>query len=352
MAPSPFLFAGAPQRVIFGQGLADRLPAELQRIDVQRPLLVSTPGQADKAMHYVAGVQLAGVHAHAAMHTPVEISETALAVLRGLGADAIISFGGGSATGLGKALAARTALPLIAIGTTYGGSEMTALIGETKDGVKATRRDPRVMPRATIYDVDLTLGLPVSVSAASGLNAIAHAVEAIYSADANPIVTLIALDAIRLLAGALPIIVAQPTDLAARWAALQGACEAGLCLDAVSMGLHHKLCHTLGGAFGLPHAETHAVMLPYALAYNAPAIGEALAGIGRALGSDDAVAALHALARAVAPASSLRALGMPEDGIDRAADLAAANPYWNPRPIERAPLRDLIARAWAGDSPR
>lgn len=286
----------------------------------------------------------------AAMHTPTNVTVRALTVLQAAQADAVVSFGGGAATGLGKALALRTGLPLIAVGTTYGGSEMTALLGETENGVKRTLRDDRVLPRVTIYDVDLTLGLPPHVSAASGINAIAHAVEATYSQEANPLVTAVALDAIAALHQALPLVVANPGDVGARSTALRGACEAGYCLNSVPMGLHHKLCHTLGGAFDLPHAETHAVILPHAMAYNGPAVADAFAKIGGAIG-EDAISGIYRLASRIAPVRALRDLGMPETGIGRAVDLALANPYWNPRPIERDGIEVLIRRAWAGEAP-
>lgn len=345
-----FHYEAAPHHVHFGAGIRDKVGAEIGRLGASRPFLVSTRGQIARASDYVGGLDLAGSFDGAAMHTPVEVSTVAECAFADVSADLIISFGGGSATGLGKALAARTGRPLIAVGTTYGGSEMTALIGETEAGVKRTRRDPRVLPAATIYDVDLTLALPPATSAASGLNAIAHAVEAAYAPDANPIVSAVAVDAIASLHQALRLIRTDPADREGRALALRGACMAGFCLNAVSMGLHHKLCHTLGGAFDLPHAETHAVLLPYAMAYNRPAVGAAFAQIGERLGGD-AVEVIFALARDIAPYGSLKTLGMPETGIERAVALVLANPYENPAPIEESTIRSLIERAWAGLPP-
>jgi maleylacetate reductase len=347
-----FDYRAAPHHVILGSGLRPALAALLIEQGYQRPLLVSTRGQADRATAYVEGIALADHFDGAAMHTPVEVTDQAMECLTAAAPDCLISFGGGSSTGLGKALAVRTGLPLIAIGTTFSGSEMTAALGETRDGVKRTRRHPKILPRATIYDTDLTIGLPVPIIGASGMNAIAHAVEAVYSPDANPMITPIALDAIRSMSVALRRLVATPEDPDAHEMALRGACQAGLCLNAVGMGLHHKLCHTLGGAFGLPHAETHAVLLPHAMAYNQPAVVDAAQQIAAALDGNDAAAALYALQRDVSPASSLAELGMPEDGIDHAADLATTDPYPNPRPIERGAIRELIARAWEGSPPR
>ncbi|MEN3376776.1 MAG: maleylacetate reductase, partial [Hyphomicrobiales bacterium] len=292
-----------------------------------------------------------GVFAEAEMHTPVGVTERAMAYAKDLAVDGIVAVGGGSTTGLGKAIALRTDLPQIVVPTSYAGSEMTPILGETRDGLKTTQSSPKVLPETVIYDVDLTLTMPPLLSATSGLNAIAHAVEALYARDRNPIISLMAQEGIRSLAQALPRIKNDAHDVEARTDALYGAWLCGTCLGAVGMALHHKLCHTLGGTFNLPHAETHAVILPHAVAYNASAEPEAIAQIARALGAKDAAAGLFELAGALGVRRSLRDIGMPQDGIDRAADLATTNPYWNPRPVEREAIRGLIARAFAGTPP-
>lgn len=265
--------------------------------------------------------------------------------------DGLVAVGGGSTTGLAKAIALRTDLPQIVAPTTYAGSEMTPILGETQGGVKTTQKSPRVLPEVVIYDVDLTLSLPPHLSAVSGMNAIAHAVEALYAQDRNPIIAMMAAEGIRALARALPRIVETPHDAEARSDALYGAWLCGTCLGAVGMALHHKLCHILGGAFDLPHAQTHAIVLPHALAYNAAAVPQAVARIERALGGVDAPRRLHDLAGAVAAPRALRDVGMPEAGIARVADLALANPSWNPVPLERDGIERLIRRAWEGLPP-
>jgi alcohol dehydrogenase class IV len=227
----------------------------------------------------------------------------------------------------------------------------TSILGETRDGLKTTQSSPRILPETVIYDVDLTLTMPPSLTATSGLNAIAHAVEALYARDRNPIISLMAEEGIKSLAQALPKIRDGAKDLEARTEALYGAWLCGSCLGAVGMALHHKLCHTLGGTFNLPHAETHAVILPHAVAYNASADPRAMSQIARALGADDAALGLFELAGELGVRRSLKETGMREEDIDRAADLAATNPYWNPRPVERDAIRGLIARAWAGMPP-
>jgi maleylacetate reductase len=350
----PFIYTGLPSRVVFGSGTIARLPEEIDRLGLRRVLVLATPHQrssGEETARHLGG-RVAGVFAEAAMHTPVPITERALEVVAGLEADGVLAIGGGSTTGLAKAIALRTDCPQIIVPTTYAGSEMTPILGETKDGVKTTQKSPRVLPETVIYDVDLTMTLPASLSGTSGINAIAHAVEALYAQDMNPIISLMAEDAIRALGAALPRIADNPQDADARSNALYGAWLAGACLGSVGMALHHKLCHTLGGSFDLPHAETHTIVLPHATAYNAPATPDAMSRVARALGATDAAAGLYDLAGRVGAKRALRDLGMPEDGIAKATDMALSNPYWNPRPLEASAIRDLVAAAWAGERPR
>ena len=286
------------------------------------------------------------------MHTPVEVTERALKAVARAAPTVTVAVGGGSTTGLGKAIALRTDLPQIVMPTTYAGSEMTPILGETKDGVKTTSASVKVLPEVVIYDVDLTLTLPARHVASSGMNAIAHAVEALYAQDANPDRSA---DGVRgdraRWRRRCPRSSKAPADRDARWSALYGAWLCGVCLGAVGMALHHKLCHTLGGAFDLPHAETHTIVLPHAVAYNARATHAAMARIAKALGARDAAAGLYDLARRSGAKLALRDIGMPEAGVARAAEMALANPYWNPRPLELDAVRRLIANAWSGAPP-
>jgi maleylacetate reductase len=348
-----FTYTGLPARVVFGSGTLERVRAEAERLRIQRALVVTTPEQVahGRAVIDRLGDRAAGGFHRAAMHTPIEITRAALDAVHGLAADGVIAIGGGSTTGLGKAIAVRTGLPQIVIPTTYAGSEMTPIVGETEAGQKTTRSSPDILPETVIYDVELTLGLPAALSGTSGINAIAHAVEALYAREANPITQLMAEQGIAALGRALPAIAAAPDDRTARSDALYGAWLCGICLGAVGMALHHKLCHVLGGAFGLSHAETHTIVLPHAVAYNAAAAPDAMARVALALGASDAAGGLYDLAGAVGAPRSLAAIGMPASGLDRAADLAVANPYWNPRPLDRAAIRDLLERAFAGARP-
>ena len=349
----PFVFDRIPVRVVFGSGTLGAIPDELQRLGAKRALVLTTPQQEAEGRKLGAslGALFAGVFSGATMHTPLEVTDRAMAAMKEAQADCVVSLGGGSTTGLGKALALRTGVNQLCIPTTYAGSEMTPILGETRDGLKTTVRTMDVLPETVVYDVDLTLTLPPGLTATSGMNAIAHAVEALYSQDRNPIISLMAEEGIRVLASSLPKLVAEPGDRAARSDALYGAWLCGTCLGAVGMALHHKLCHTLGGTFDLPHAETHTIVLPHAMAYNAPAVPDVARRIARAVGSDDAAQGLFDLVRQLGAKTALKDLGMPQSGIDKAADLAVKNPYWNPRPVEHDAIRSLIARAWAGDAP-
>ena len=348
-----FTYQTAPMRVIFGAGTLTQLANELARLDISSALILSTPNQERQASDIAAmlGGRAAGTFTEAAMHTPMDVTDRAVAYAKALGADGVVAIGGGSTTGLGKAIALRTDLPQIVVPTSYAGSEMTAILGETRDGLKITQTSPKILPETVIYDVDLTMTMPPSLSATSGLNAIAHAVEALYARERNPIISLMAEEGIRNLARALPRIQHRPDDIEARTEALYGAWLCGCCLGAVGMALHHKLCHTLGGTFNLPHSETHAAILPHAVAYNASADPQAMSRIARALGAGDAAGGLFELAGKIGVRRSLKEIGMREDHIDLAADLAVTNPYWNPRRVERDAVRGLIARAWAGAAP-
>ncbi|KAF1353113.1 putative maleylacetate reductase [Delphinella strobiligena] len=350
-----FVYSANPCRVVFGPGSLQKLPDELKRLNIQFPLVLSTPqqtGQAEDLRRLLAPhVSHVAVYTNATMHTPTHITDEAVKFASSEKADGVVSIGGGSTTGLGKAISIRSGLPHVCVPTTYAGSEMTPILGETANGRKTTRSDPKILPTTVIYDVDLTMTLPASMSAVSGVNAIAHAVEALYAKESNPIINLMALEGIKSLASALPEILADPASVSARSTALYGAWLCGICLGTVGMALHHKLCHTLGGSFNLPHAETHAIMLPHALAYNAPNIPEVTKKLADVLpGSDgDAIKGLNVLLAKLKLKQGLKDYGMKEEDIDKAAEIAVSNPYWNPRAIEKGPLRETIRRCWAGE---
>jgi alcohol dehydrogenase class IV len=352
-----FVFQAQPSRVIFGAGALADLAREADLLDLKRVLVLSTPGQVNLAALAAQrlGSRVVGVFSKAVMHVPRGTVQQACGVARQLGADCTLAIGGGSTTGLAKAIALEANLPIIAVPTTYAGSEMTPVYGITEAGIKRTGQSDRVLPKCVIYDPELTLGLPLSVSLTSGMNAIAHAAEGLYSKDANPVTDLMAQEGIRALAQALPALKHDAGDLAARSEALYGAWLCGIVMGSVGMALHHKLCHTLGGTFNLPHAECHAVVLPFAMAFNASHAPEAMVRIQQALRTGQSAAAgLYDLSKKNGLALSLRELGMREEDLDRAAQLAVLNPYWNPRPIgphQLSCVRELLQSAFEGARP-
>ncbi|MDO9437259.1 maleylacetate reductase [Hydrogenophaga sp.] len=348
-----FVYQNLPSRVVFGAGSLAQLPQEMDALGAARALVLCTPGQRASAERVAAllGARAAGIFDRAVMHVPIETAREAREVASRLNADCAVAIGGGSTTGLGKAIALDSGLPIIAIPTTYAGSEMTPIYGITEAGLKKTGKDARVLPRTVIYDPELSMGLPVGMSITSGINAMAHAAEGLYATDANPITDLMAQEGIAALGRALPRIHAQADDAEARSDALYGAWLCGTVLGAVGMALHHKLCHTLGGSFNLPHAETHTIVLPHALAYNAPAATQAMERIRRALGGASAAQAVYDLAHTHGAPVALKDIGLREADLDKACEIAMSNQYPNPRALERGAVRQLLQDAYEGTRP-
>jgi maleylacetate reductase len=345
-----FTYVAMPARVVFGAGAASKLAAEVAALGVKRALLISTPGRAQMMRELARGLEVAGVFDQAVMHTPIALVEAARERAADVKADCCVVVGGGSTIGFGKAIALTSGLPIIAVPTTYSGSEMTTIWGVSEGGAKKTGRDPKVLPRVVIYDPELTLDLPPAISAASGINAMAHCAEALYAHDGNPIVSIMAEEGIRALAASLPILVQHPRDLEARTSALYGAWLAGSTIATTSVALHHKLCHVLGG-LGLPHAETHSIVLPHALRYNASAALAAFKRMGKALGASDVPEALWELERRLGLPMKLADVGMKEAAIEKAARIAVQAPYPNPRKVEYEPVRELLQNAFEGKRP-
>ncbi|MEN5107279.1 maleylacetate reductase [Pseudomonas sp. TWI672] len=349
----PFIYNALPSRVIFGFGTLTQVADEIRALGCSRALVLTTPFQRESGEALVAqlGDLTVGLYDNATMHTPVEVTRDALGVVESTKADCVVALGGGSTIGLGKAIALNTDLPQIVIPTTYAGSEATPIIGQTENGLKSTQRTLKVLPEVIIYDVDLTLTLPAQMTVTSGMNAIAHAVEALYSKDSNPLISMLAEQGIAAIARAIPRIHLNAEDKDARSDALFGAWACGVCLGAVGMSIHHKLCHTLGGSFDLPHADTHTVVLPHAAAYNADATPEVMARIAGALGVDNAAQGLFDLAAKHGAATRLADIGMEESDLSRAVEIACSSPYWNPRPIEPEAIRELLQNAFSGKRP-
>lgn len=347
-----FTYAAMPQRICFGWGRLESLAEEVSALG-GRALVITTAGQAGLGRRAadILGREAARLSPTAVMHTPIESIRAGIAEAAASEARTLVALGGGSATGLAKGIARETGLPIIAVPTTYSGSESTPVWGVTEAQVKRTGKDLKVLPRTVIYDPGLFTSLPAHISAASGMNAIAHAVEGLYSADANPLTSLKAEEGVHFLAGALPAIARDLGDRSARADALYGAWLCATVLAEVGMGLHHKLCHALGGTLGLLHAETHAVLLPHSLAYNRKAAPDADQRIARALGADMGAAGLHALLNALPIPHSLATLGMREADVQTVVDAATAHPYPNPAPLDPVQIARLLDNAREGRFP-
>jgi len=348
-----FVHQGSSSRIVFGVDSVQSIPEEIERLGAKRALVLCTAHQREQAEAIAETIssRVAGIFDRVEMHVPIEVARQARQAAASLGADCALAIGGGSTIGLGKAIALESGLPIIAVPTTYAGSEVTPIFGLTEGGVKKTGRDPKVLPRTVVYDPRLTVTLPFSMTVTSAMNAIAHAAEGLYAYDGNPVLELMAEEGIRASAASLEPLAMNPADLEARSDALYGAWLCGTVLGSVAMGLHHKLCHTLGGTFKLPHAEVHTVILPHALAYNFDAAPAAMRRIARALGRADVPLAVYELAQRHGAPTSLREIGMTADGLELAADLAVSDQYPNPRPLERTALRGLLQRAFDGVSP-
>jgi maleylacetate reductase len=353
----PFTHDGLPGRVVFGAGAVDRVAAELEGPLGGRALIIAGGSAIPIGDRLAAQLsdRLAGRLARVAQHVPQELADEGRLFAESCAAEVIISVGGGSAIGLGKAIAVDRDVPLVCVPTTYSGSEMTPFYGLTGQH-KHTARDLRALPRLVIYDPELTTGLPAGVTASSGLNAIAHCVEAFYAPGTSPVVELMAEEGIRALARSLASCVATPSDAAARGDALYGAYLAGAALAVGGTALQHKLAHALGGTYGLNHADTHAVILPHVTAFNAPAVPGGVARVAAALGgpadSSAAGGLLHDLAVTTGAPTSLEAIGLPEAGLRETAERVAAEVgTTNPRPADADAVHDLLLDAWAGRRP-
>lgn len=353
MAIQDFVFTAQPSRVVFAKGSLELLAKEVKALGARRALVLCTSQQREQAQRAsdLLGDMSAGIFDGAEMHVPIEVARRAREHAKAVGADCAVALGGGSTIGLGKAIALESSLPIIAIPTTYAGSEMTPIYGITEAGEKKTGRDIRVLPKTVLYDPTLSVGLPVGMSVVSGMNAIAHAAEGLYAKDGNPVMSLMAEEGIRALAGGLKGIVLNASDIDARTECLYGTWLCGSVLGHVGMALHHKLCHVLGGSFNLPHAETHTIILPHALAYNTHAAPEAMKRIARALGVSHAAEGAFDLAKQLGAPMALRDIGLKEADLEAACKISMSNPYWNPRPIEEAALMDLLRNAWSGQRP-
>ncbi|MDP8946984.1 MAG: maleylacetate reductase [Actinomycetota bacterium] len=350
-----FTYEALPGRVVFGAGASrDKLAEEVGRLDAERVLLVATGQERELAEELARplGERLVGRFTGVRPHVPIEVAERARSAAREVGADCLLSVGGGSTTGTAKAVALETELPIVTVPTTYAGSEMTPVYGLTSGQRKRTGKSLKVLPRVVIYDPELTFSLPGFITGPSAMNAMAHCVEAFYAPGANPLTSLVAEEGIRALASGVPAAVSRPEGLDGRTQTLYGAYLAGAAFAAAGGAIHHKICHVLGGAYDLPHAETHTVILPQAAAFNEEAIPEVMQRVARALGAEEAASGLYDLARRIGAPTALKDVGMKEENLDEAVALILEEaPRDNPRPVDEAGIRGLLEDAYAGRRP-
>jgi alcohol dehydrogenase class IV len=348
-----FVHDSLPQRVCFGSGqAAEYLKTEIGNLGASRVMVIASKRDTTLVDTIAEGLPVTLRHDEVVMHVPVEVAGRARDAAAAARADAVVSIGGGSATGLAKAIAMTSGIPVIAVPTTYAGSEATAVWGLTEGDKKTTGTDPKVLPKVVVYDAMLTLSLPVDLSVASGLNALAHSVDAMWAPKADPINAALAAEGIRALAAGLPKVAADPGDLAGREEALYASYLSAVAFASAGSGLHHKICHVLGGKYNLPHAQTHAIVLPYVLAFNAGAAREAASRIASSFGSKNALDGLQRLRAELGAPRALADYGFSEADVpDAAAAILPAVPPGNPRPVTVADLEALVRAACSGADP-
>ena len=349
-----FEFKALPWNIVFGRNALRRLPQALSQFGFRKALVLSTPGQREQAQQVAVliGDHCAGIFSEAKMHVPVATYQQALAEVQRSGADCSVTVGGGSTTGLGKILALKAKLPFIAVPTTYAGSEMTNIWGLTDRGTKRTGRDIKVVPLLTLYDPELTLALPAGITGSSGMNAMAHAVVTVMAEKRNPVISALAEQAIRALASSLPVLVKAGNNLEARTQALYGACLAGAALGAGTTGIHHRLCHILGGTYHTPHADTHAILLPHTIAYNSRAVPEGAGRVAAAMNCESAAQGMYELLMGICSRTSLSDIGITENDINDIAGLATQTPCQNPEPVTTERINVLLKNACHGIRPQ
>jgi maleylacetate reductase len=346
MVPA-FVYSAPTQRVVFGAGALGRLAEELERIGLHRVLVVATPGGGTRLgarLVALLGARTVGLHAEAVIHVPRSVAEAGLAAARERSADGVVAVGGGSAIGLAKIIARDIGLPIVAVPTTYSGSEVTPIWGTSEGERKITGRDARVIPRTIIYDPELTLELSPAATAASAMNAIAHCVEGLWVAERTPASVAFATEAMRRFGQFLQRAVANGSDREARGECLAAAWLAGLVL-VEGTGLQHKLAHVLGG-FGLPHAEVHAIILPHVTRFNLPSAPQARDRLADALGSNDPAKRLEQMLQSFPIPQRLRDVGFEIEKIPNAAEQVAALGIKNPRLVLDVDVRAVLAKAY------
>ena len=365
----PWTHTALAQQLVFGAGSVDRLPTLLKVLGARKALLVTTEGrlaspEGDRVVALL-GRSLASTFAQVESHVPVPLVHQAVQQARRDGVDVVVSFGGGSCADLGKAVCFfteqeagmpgashldRPVLPHVSIPTTYSGAELTPFFGMTDPATRQKQGagGPTSAPVVAIYDPDLTRTTPARIRAETGMNALAHCVEAAYSPQRTPEAEAIALAGARAIHLALPAVVADGDDDAARAAMLTGAALAGRCLLNAGMGVHHGLAQLVGGRTGIPHGLANAILLAHAVRFNAANVPDEVARIGEALGGGDASTAIDALRSGIGLPGRLSEAGVALDDLDAVARLSQsnANVGRNPRPVSEADALAILRAAW------
>lgn len=352
---SSFVYTQRERKLVFGRGTRHDLAKYLDELGAKKVFVISDPNGAEVIASIVGPLsgRVVRIWTDVRQHVPEELAAAARDEVTRVGADSVVSFGGGSSTGLAKAIALSHGLPIVAIPTTYAGSEQTTIYGVTGNRHKQTGSNSIVLPRVSIYDVELTLGLPKNVTGASAFNALAHCVNGLSATGANPVTSAIALEGVRAIVESLPSVMAHPGDVEARERLQYGAAMAGITLGDTSTGLHHKICHVLGGTFNLIHADAHSVILPHSTAFNAGALPQEMARLSEALGCrrGDEGGALWDLAKRSDVPTSLRQLGLESRQLNETAERAANEITSNPRPVTAELLETLLRSAYEGTRP-
>lgn len=350
------VYNATPARVVFRPGGVSSLREEVSRLGRSRALVVTTPGRRELGEHAarIIGDLCIGVLAEAVSQVPIELAVHGREIAREAGADCLVSIGGGAAVGLGKGIALGEPLPVIAVPTTYSGSEMTGFCGITIDGVKRMHTSLNMLASTVVYDAELSLSLPPAVSAASAMNALAHCVDAVYLPTLSPLLAPAAAQGAETIADALPRVMANPADVKARNDLLYGAYLGGAALTG-GFALQHGLAHVLGGSFGIEHGLSHALVLPHVAAYNSRFAADALNPIAVALKNSNLGAALFDLLADSGLPTRLTEVGMSESDVEAAVEITLAteedgNP--NPGPVTAEAVRGILRDALDGRRPQ
>ena len=350
-----FTYLGYPCRVVFGPGKISSLRDEIDHFGTKRILFCCTPGREEPVVRLAEAIGDRSTKVCPIANPVVseELVTEGRSQAKEFDADCLVTYGGGSALGLAKSIALEFDIPIIAIVTTYSGSETTEFQGMFEDGKRVLKRSHRMQPRTIIYDPELSVDLPIEVSVPSAINSMAQAVGSFTGENPNPVTSLFAEEGLRSMRDALPRIADNPRDMDARGDALYGAWLCGSTVNSSGTVFHHKVCHVLGGYFKLSHAKTHTIILPHSTGYNREYLPDAMIRIARAFGDEegDAAGAIFDLLLEIEAPSALKDIGMSENDLDKAAKLITTDPYFSPRPVEYAPVRALLDDAWHGRRP-